>query len=94
MMIALGTISAVSTLVAAITALASSVVPVRTVEMTSSLSLHAVLDIAIAGTFAQISLLSFVFVCEKYRHWRTGAWRSNGAAESRLRRAPACSDAR
>ena len=66
--IALVTIIAVSTLVAAIGVLAACVVVVQTVEMTDSLARQTVLNLAVAGALVQISLLSFVFVWEKYRH--------------------------
>jgi len=77
--IALGTIIAVSTIVAAIGVLAASVVLVHTVEMTNSLAWQSVLHVAVAGTFMQISLLSFMFVSEKYRQWRSMAQQSSRA---------------
>jgi len=82
MVIALGTIIAVSAIVAAIGVLVASVVRIRTVEMTSSLALQAVLEVAVAGTLAQISILSFTFAWEKYRQWRTAAQHSNRLLES------------
>ncbi len=69
--IALVTIIAVSTLVAAIGVLADCVVVVQTVEMTDSLARQTVLNLAVAGGLVQISLLSFMFVWEKYRHDET-----------------------
>ena len=69
MVIGIATIIGVSTIVAAIAVLASLVVPVRTIEETGSFSLQVVIDVAVAGTLTQISLLSFVFVWEKYRRW-------------------------
>ena len=69
--IALVTIIAVSTLVAAIGVLAACVVVVQTVEMTDSLARQTVLNLAVAGSLVQISLLSFMFVWEKYRHGET-----------------------
>ena len=69
--IALVTIIAVSTLVAAIGVLAACVVVVQTVEITDSLAWQIVLNLAVAGVLAQISLLSFMFVWEKYRHGET-----------------------
>ena len=79
MVIALGTIMAVSTIVAAIGVLVASIVIVHTVEMTHSLALQSVLHVAVAGTLTQISLLSFVFVSEKYRQWRSMAQQSSRA---------------
>ena len=69
--IALVTIIAVSTLVAAIGVLAACVVVVQTVEITDSLAWQTVLNLAVAGALVQISLLSFMFVREKYRHGET-----------------------
>jgi hypothetical protein len=71
-MIAVGTVVAVSTVVAAVAVLAASASARHTVDMTDSVALRAVFDVAFAGTLAQISLLSSVFVWEKYRHWRGG----------------------
>ena len=62
--IALVTIIAVSTLVAAIGVLAACVVVVQTVEMTDSLARQTVLNLAFAGSLVQISLLSFMLVWE------------------------------
>jgi len=66
--IALVTIIAVSTLVAAIGVLAVCVVLVQTVEMSDSLARQTILSLACAGTLVQVSLLAFMFVWEKYRH--------------------------
>ena len=62
--IALVTILAVSTLVAAIRVLAVCVVALKTVEMTDSLARQTVLNLAFAGSLVQISLLSFMLVWE------------------------------
>jgi len=72
-MTAIGTIVAVSTIGAAIGILAGSVVVAHTVETTSTRALQGVLEVAAAGTLAQISLLSFIFTWEKCRQWRSGA---------------------
>ena len=72
-MIALGTIIAVLTIVAAVGVIVAAIVRIHTVETTSSLALRAVVEVGVAGTLAQISLLSFTFVWEKYRRWRNGA---------------------
>jgi hypothetical protein len=69
--IALVTMIAVSTLVAAIGVLAAGVVVVQTVEMTDSLAWQSILHLAFAGSLVQISLWSFMFVWEKYRHGET-----------------------
>ena len=69
--IALVTIIAVSTLVTGIGVLAACVVVVQTVEITDSLAWQTVLNLAVAGTLVQISLLSFMFVWGKYRHGET-----------------------
>ena len=69
--IALVTIVAVATLFAAIAIVTYCVVVVQTVEMTESLAAQTVLNLAVAGSLAQISLLSFMVVREKYRHRKT-----------------------
>ena len=67
---------AVSTMIAAIALLANRVVLVSTVDMTYTLATQTLVALAVAGTLAQISLLSFMFVWEKYQQWRTDAQRS------------------
>jgi hypothetical protein len=79
--IALVTIIAVSTLVAAIGVLAAGVVAVRTVEMTDSLASQSILQLAFAGSLVQVSLLSFMFVWEKYRHGETTSAAGEATAE-------------
>ncbi len=68
---ALVTIIAVATLVAAIGVLAACVVALQTVEMTDSLARQTVLNLAVSGSLVQISLLSLMFVWEKYRDGET-----------------------
>ena len=63
--IALVTIVALSTLLAAIGVVAARVVVVQTVEMTDSLASQIVLSLAVAGSLVQISVLSFMFVWEQ-----------------------------
>lgn len=74
--IALAAIIAVSTMIAAIALLANRVVLVSTVDMTYTLATQTLVAVAVAGTLTQISLLSFMFVWEKYQQWRTDAQRS------------------
>lgn len=62
--IALLTIVALSTLLAAIRVVAACVVVVQTVEMTNSLARQTALNLAVAGSLVQISVLSFMFVWE------------------------------
>ena len=63
-------------MIAAIALLANRVVLVSTVDMTYTLATQTLVALAVAGTLAQISLLSFMFVWEKYQQWRTDAQRS------------------
>ncbi len=70
---AFAAIIAVSTMAAAIAVLAARVVPVDPVQMTHSVARRIVLDLAVAGALAQISLLSFLFVWEKCQRWRASA---------------------
>ena len=65
-----------ATKIAAIALLANRVVLVSTVDMTYTLATQTLVALAVAGTLAQISLLSFMFVWEKYQQWRTDAQRS------------------
>jgi hypothetical protein len=67
--IGLVTIVALSTLVAGIGIVVSGCVEVvQTVEMSDSLAQRTVLNLAVAGSLVQISVLSFVFAWEEYRH--------------------------